>query len=146
MLQVYKFLSERYPLSSCNYLKVRSNSRVRGHCKRLVKCFARLGISKFSFSHRLVVNEWNSLPEWVVNSTSVHCKLRLTCSDFFQNFRLTKPALFSGDILGKVAGQVFNATLCPRLMTNYLSPENSYSTFSDEQRNPKHTCSQLSND
>ncbi|KAJ8032594.1 hypothetical protein HOLleu_26156 [Holothuria leucospilota] len=74
MLQVYKFLSEKNPLSSCNYLKVQSSSRVRGHCKKLVKlikCFARLGIRKFSFSHR-VVNEWNSLPEWVVSSTSVH--------------------------------------------------------------------------
>ncbi|KAJ8039553.1 hypothetical protein HOLleu_17308 [Holothuria leucospilota] len=52
MLQMYKFLSERNPLSSCNYLKVQSNSRVRGHCKKLVKCFARLDIRKFSFSHK----------------------------------------------------------------------------------------------
>ncbi|KAJ8040734.1 hypothetical protein HOLleu_15120 [Holothuria leucospilota] len=61
MLQVYRFLSERNPLSSCSYLKVQSNSWVRGHCKMLVKCFARIDISKFSFSHK-VVNEWNSLP------------------------------------------------------------------------------------
>ncbi|KAJ8028959.1 hypothetical protein HOLleu_28221 [Holothuria leucospilota] len=53
MLQVYKFLSERNPLSSCNYLKVQGNSRVRGHCKKLVKSFAKLDIRKFSFSHKL---------------------------------------------------------------------------------------------
>ncbi|KAJ8045519.1 hypothetical protein HOLleu_08544 [Holothuria leucospilota] len=81
MLQVYKFLSERNPLSSCNYLKVQCDSRVRGHCKKLVKCFARLNIRKFSFSHR-VVNAWNSLPEWVVNSTSVHC-FKVNIDKFF---------------------------------------------------------------
>ncbi|KAJ8043966.1 hypothetical protein HOLleu_11296 [Holothuria leucospilota] len=81
MLQVYKFLFERNPLSSCNYLKVQCNSRVRGHCKKLVKNFARLDIRKFSFSHR-VVNEWNSLPEWVVNSTSVHC-FKVNIDKFF---------------------------------------------------------------
>ena len=53
MLQVYKFLSDRNPLTSCSYLKVQSNSRVRGHCKKLVKCFARLDIRKLSFSHRV---------------------------------------------------------------------------------------------
>ncbi|KAJ8039177.1 hypothetical protein HOLleu_16814 [Holothuria leucospilota] len=81
MLQVYKFLSERNPLSSCSYLKVQCDSRVRGHCKKLVKCFARLDIRKFSFSHR-VVNEWNSLPEWVVNSTSVQC-FKVNTDKFF---------------------------------------------------------------
>ena len=81
MLQVYKFLSDRNPLTSCSYLKVQSNSRVRGHCKKLVKCFARLDIRKFSFSHR-VVNEWNSLPEWVVNSTSVH-SFKVNIDKFF---------------------------------------------------------------
>ena len=60
MLQVYKFLSDGNPLSSCNYLKVQSNSRVLGDCKKLVKGFARLDIRKFSFSHR-VVNEWNGI-------------------------------------------------------------------------------------
>ena len=72
MLQVFKFLSGRNSLSNCNYLKVCANSCVRGHNKKLVKCSSRLDIRKFSFSYR-VVNEWNSLPEWVVNSTSVNC-------------------------------------------------------------------------
>ena len=64
-------------------LKVESNPRVRGYCKKLVKCFARLDIRKFSFSHR-VVNEWNSLPEWVVNSTSVHC-FKVNIDKFFHD-------------------------------------------------------------
>ena len=72
MLQVFKFLSGNDSLSTCNYLEVCADSRVRGHSKKLVKRFSRLDIRKFSFSHR-VVNEWNSLPGWVVNSTSVNC-------------------------------------------------------------------------
>ncbi|KAJ8038614.1 hypothetical protein HOLleu_16080 [Holothuria leucospilota] len=83
MLQVYKFLSERNPLSSCSYLKVQRNSRGRGYCKKLVKCFARLNIRKFNFSHG-VFNEWNSLPEWVVNSTSVHC-FKVNIDKFFHS-------------------------------------------------------------
>ena len=40
------------------------------HRKKLVKSFSRLDIRKFSFSKR-VINEWNNLPEWVINSSSV---------------------------------------------------------------------------
>ena len=83
MLQVYKFLSGRDPLLNCSYLKVCTNSRVRGHCKKLVKCFSRLDIRKFSFSQR-VVNEWNSLPEWVVNSSSVH-HFKVNIDKFFSD-------------------------------------------------------------
>ena len=72
MLQVFKFLTGRNSLSNCNCLKVSADSRVRGHNRKLVKCFCRRDIRKYCFSHR-VVNEWNSLPEWVVNSISVNC-------------------------------------------------------------------------
>lgn len=37
----------------------------------MVKYFPRLDVRKFSFFHG-VVNEWNSLPEWAINSTSIN--------------------------------------------------------------------------
>ena len=83
MLQVFKFLSGSSSLCKCDYLEVCDNSRVRGHSKKLVKCFSRLDVRKFSFSHR-VVNEWNSLPEWVINSTSVNC-FKMNIDKFYSN-------------------------------------------------------------
>ena len=71
MIQVFKFLSSTDVLSSCNFLKLASGSRTRGHSLKLSKDFSRLDIRKFSFAHR-VVNEWNSLPARVVNSLSVN--------------------------------------------------------------------------
>ena len=37
-----------------------------------MKPFERIDSRKFAFPH-IVVNEWNSLLECIVNSTSVHC-------------------------------------------------------------------------
>ena len=71
MIQVFKFLSGNDVLSSCNFLKLASCNRTRGHSFKLSKDFSRLDIRKFSFAHR-VVNEWNGLPAWVVNSESVN--------------------------------------------------------------------------
>lgn len=61
------FLTVRDLLSNCNYLKVCANYRVRSLIVRdWLKCFSKLDIRKFSFSYR-VDNEWDSLPEWVIN-------------------------------------------------------------------------------
>ena len=70
MIQVFKFLSSKDALGSCDFLKVSSGNRTRGHGSKLTKVFSRLDIRKFSFSQR-VVDEWNSLPHWVVESDSV---------------------------------------------------------------------------
>ena len=70
MIQVFKFLTDSDSLGSCSYLGKVSSSRTRGHDWKLAKGFSRLDIMKFSFSQR-VVNEWNSLPVWVVDSDSV---------------------------------------------------------------------------
>ena len=67
MIQVFKFLSDGESLGSCSYLGVVSSSRTRGHDRKLAKGFSRLDVRKLSFSQR-VVNEWNSLPAWVVGS------------------------------------------------------------------------------
>ena len=81
MIQVFKYLSGSDSLTTCSFLKVCTNTRLHGHCKKLAKCFSRLDIRKFSFSQR-VVNNWNSLPEWVINSSSVHC-FKVNIDKFF---------------------------------------------------------------
>ena len=84
MIQVFKFLSGSIALTSCNFLHVSDNSQVtRGHSLKLVKEFSRTDIRRFSFSQR-VVNEWNSLPEWVVSSNSVLC-FKVNIDKFFTN-------------------------------------------------------------
>ena len=70
MIQVFKFLTDDSSLGTCNFLKINTSTRTRGHSFKLCKGTSRLDIRKYSFSYR-VVNEWNSLPDWVVNSTSV---------------------------------------------------------------------------
>ena len=84
MIQVFKFLSGSIALTSCNFLHVSDNSQVtRGHSLKLVKEFSRTDIRRFSFSQR-VVNEWNSLPEWVVSSNSV-LSFKVNIDKFFTN-------------------------------------------------------------
>ena len=43
----------------------------RGHKYKLFKSFCKLDVKKFSFGNR-VINEWNSLPDAVVNSVSIN--------------------------------------------------------------------------
>ena len=84
MIQVFKFLSGSIALTSCNFLHVSDHSQVtRGHSLKLVKEFSRTDIQRFSFSQR-VVNEWNSLPEWVVSSISV-LSFKVNIDKFFTN-------------------------------------------------------------
>ena len=48
-------------------------SVTRGHSCRLVKSFSRYDVRKYSFKFtQRIVNIWNSLPEHVVNSSSVN--------------------------------------------------------------------------
>ena len=68
------------------FLHVSDNSQVtHGHSLKLVKEFSRTrtDIQHFSFSQR-VVNEWNSLPEWVVSSNSV-LSFKVNIDKFFTN-------------------------------------------------------------
>ena len=50
---------------------VSSCFQTRGNSRRLVKNFSRYDVRKYSFTQR-IVNIWNSLPEHVVNSSSVN--------------------------------------------------------------------------
>ena len=51
--------------------KLKEVSRTRGHKASLVKEQYRLDMRKYSFSQR-VINEWNKLPNYCVNASSVN--------------------------------------------------------------------------
>ena len=52
------------------FFEIQNSNRTRGHNYRIVKQRSHLDIRKFFFSQR-VVNAWNSLPQFVVDSVSV---------------------------------------------------------------------------
>lgn len=71
MIETYKILQGVYDDDVCGDLFVlQGDSRTRGHSKKLFKRRTRLNIRKYCFCNR-VVDNWNSLPEWVVNVDSV---------------------------------------------------------------------------
>ena len=53
------------------FFKLKEGSRTRGHKAALVKKLCRLYMRKCSFSQR-VINEWNKLPNYCVNASSVN--------------------------------------------------------------------------
>jgi len=71
MLEVYKMLSGKSRVDSGNFLKVVSESTTRGHKLKLAKSRSRLDVRKNFFSQR-IVNQWNKLPECVVEADSIN--------------------------------------------------------------------------
>jgi hypothetical protein len=72
LIEVFKIISELEKIPSSNFFTLRTDSHNRrGHSKTLFKRHVRLNSRKFSFSQR-VVNEWNSLPEKAVQSTTIN--------------------------------------------------------------------------
>ena len=71
MIEVFKILKGISKLDSASWFQLENNSRTRGHRLKLVKKRSRLDIRKHFFSQR-VVNDWNSLPEVVVEAESVN--------------------------------------------------------------------------
>ena len=53
------------------FFEIQNSNRTRGHNYRIVKQRSHLDIRKYFFSQR-VVNTWNSLPQFVVDSVSVN--------------------------------------------------------------------------
>ena len=53
------------------FFKLKEGGRNRGHNAALVKEQCRLYMRKYSFSQR-VINEWNKLPNYWVNASSVN--------------------------------------------------------------------------
>ena len=71
MIEVFKILNGHYEEECVPFLQMAAEKRTRGNSQRLQKRQARKDIRKYSFCLR-VVNEWNDLPEKVVNSKSVN--------------------------------------------------------------------------
>ena len=58
-------------LSNTSLFTLRENNRTRGHEKTLVIPAYRTDIRRHSFAYRSL-QEWNSLPEYVVNATTLN--------------------------------------------------------------------------
>ena len=71
MIQVYTILTGRDRVDQQRLLPLNTSSRTRGHNLKLTKKYGRLNFRKFSFGLR-VVNNWNDLPNWVVNAKDVN--------------------------------------------------------------------------
>ena len=71
MIEVYKIINGIYDQSVIPHLSRNINSRARGNSCKLQVFYSRLDICKYSFCNR-VVCIWNSLPDYVVSSTSVN--------------------------------------------------------------------------
>ena len=71
MIEVFKFLKGINKSDSGQWFHITNNVRTRGHRLKLVKNRSKLDIRKNFFSQR-VVNDWNSLPETVVDAESIN--------------------------------------------------------------------------
>ena len=77
MIQVFKILKEIDRIDPDKFFAVRQGSRTRGHKFKIEKQRSRLNIRKYFFTNRIVDN-WNALPDLVVESDSVETfKMRL---------------------------------------------------------------------
>jgi hypothetical protein len=70
LIEVFKIIKGYEDLDERIFFK-RQDSVTRGHSLKLYKETVYKDVSKFSFGHR-VINEWNKLPEEVVNATGIN--------------------------------------------------------------------------
>ena len=71
MIETYKILSEKYDSEVTPGLLIRdTNTRTRGHSKKLKKRYSRLGVRKYAFANR-IVDPWNNIPAEVVNAKTL---------------------------------------------------------------------------
>ena len=71
MIQVWKILTGKDRIDKENLLPLPNSTRTRGHTLKLGKQRGRLNVRKQSFGLR-VVNDWNSLPDWVVCAKDIN--------------------------------------------------------------------------
>lgn len=70
-IEAYKIITQKYDQDCTQGIfQMREGDATRGNTKKLFKTRARLNIRKYAFPNR-VVNNWNDLPEWVVNAETV---------------------------------------------------------------------------
>ena len=71
LIETYKLLNGIDKVDTGTFFHMRNQERMRGHhYLALEKPSCNLDVRKFSFSHR-IVNEWNALPQSVVESVSL---------------------------------------------------------------------------
>lgn len=71
MIETFKIVSAKYDQDCIEGIfKMREENVTRGNTRKIFKTRARLNLRKYSFSIR-VVNNWNELPEWVVNADNI---------------------------------------------------------------------------
>ena len=71
MIQTFKIIQGIDELECTNFFKLDTQSRTRGHSRKLTKLRAHSTLRQRDFSQR-VVNLWNDLPTEVVNSSSIN--------------------------------------------------------------------------
>ena len=71
MIEVFKIMTGKSNIDRSYFFSLNNNRHHRGHGYKIYKEKCRVDLRKYSFSHR-VVNEWNDLPGWVVDSSSVN--------------------------------------------------------------------------
>ena len=86
LTQCYNIIHGNVDLNYNDFFEL-NNNHLRGHSQKLVVRRARLNCRKYSFSNR-VVPTWNSLPQEVIDSSSVHVfKNKLRSVNFDQFLR-----------------------------------------------------------
>ena len=70
MIEVYKLLTNMYDDNTVQ-LDLNSDTRTRGHTKKLVVRRCRYDVRKYSFSNR-ITNIWNSLPDEIISAPTVN--------------------------------------------------------------------------
>jgi len=69
MIEVYKIVSGKYDSAITPTLIISDTHRTRGNDLRLQKSRLKYDMRKFYFTNR-VVDQWNSLPNWVVTASN----------------------------------------------------------------------------
>ena len=71
LIEVFKIIKGIEDLAWKKFFKMLTMSKLRGHSQKLYKQSARLDVRKYSFSNR-VINEWNLLPEELIECKTVN--------------------------------------------------------------------------
>jgi len=84
LIEVFKIIKGYEGLDERKFCKRQSESVTRGHSLKLYKQRVNKDVLKFSFGHR-VVDEWNKLPEEVVNATGINNSFKTKVDKFLRS-------------------------------------------------------------